>query len=303
MQNEIVLVDNNSTEESGVRQYLDTITGNANTVNVIRQYNSKNLGVGAGRNSGLIQANGDFLATIDDDVLIPDHWDVKLAEACTMIPKLGITGVNVEPVKYPVQTINGIRVRPKNGNLGGACLCLPRRILSSIGYYRVFGQYGLEDSDYYVRLKVAGLMSAYIEPKGIHLDTDKDKAYRAAKTRAQTKGSIQIRSFAAAKAYYEKTRNVYVPYTPYDPDAPEWSNFESMDGTLTAKIDLRKLLDLFDFTKGMKLGNKTELIKSDSEFLINSGAETRKLTEEQYNILITKFEEFNILYSKQTNLG
>jgi GT2 family glycosyltransferase len=231
---ELILVDNNSAPESGVKDYLASVnTSNTNAKEVKYVFNNKNLGVAGGRNSGLVVANGDYLVTIDDDVKVPDKWDVLLKQACDKVAKLGITGVSVEPIKYPIKVINGVRIRPKTvGNLGGACLCIPRRVFRSVGYYRIFGQYGLEDSDYFVRLNHLGLMSAYIEPKGIHLDTDADKAYRAAKDRAHKKRSPQLCAFAAAKAEYQKTGNVYVPNIEYDPDDPKWSNFEKFDGLI-----------------------------------------------------------------------
>src|SRR5690606_38058673 len=128
-------------------------------------FNNKNLGVAGGRNSGLVKANGDYLMTIDDDVWVPDNWDKLMAQACDRIPKLGITGVNVEPHNYPIKELNGARVRPKAGNLGGACLCLPRRVFKRVGYYCAFGQYAHEDAEMYFRLTGLGLVSAYIVPK------------------------------------------------------------------------------------------------------------------------------------------
>lgn len=250
---EFIFVDNGS--EDGTREYLKDMETKTNAEKVTYVFNDKNLGVAGGRNSGLVHAKGDYLVTIDDDVLVPDNWDVHMAEACDKIPKLGITGVNVEPFKFPVQEINGVRVRPKiTGNLGGACLCLPKRIFKRVGYYRVYGQYGLEDSDMFVRLNQLGLMSAYIEPKGTHLDTDQDKVYRKVKNRAHMKKSAPLKAFAKAKLGYQKTGNVFVPYIPYNPDDVQWKEFERFDDTIKAKKDLREIFDSFEETKGIRLG-------------------------------------------------
>jgi hypothetical protein len=243
------------------------------------------------------------LVTIDDDVLVPDKWDVLMAEACDKIPKLGITGVNVEPVNYMIRDINGIKVRPKtNGNLGGACLCLPSRVFKRVGYYRIYGQYGLEDSDMFVRLTKLGLLGAYIVPHGVHLDKDKDKVYRKVKTRAHLKGSRQLRAFASAKVEYEKTGNVYVPDIVYDPDGIEWKDFESLDGTITAKADIREIVDAFKETKGMLIGNKLEIsMKLDRqdancEYYIDTGAENRKLDKSIVSALIKLFKDSSVLF-------
>jgi len=214
---ELIFVDNGSVD--GTREYLKDMEHKTNAEKVIYVFNDKNLGVAGGRNSGLVHASGDYLVTIDDDIIVPDKWDVLMADACDKIPKLGITGVNVEPFKFPMQVINGVQVRPKEGNLGGACLCLPRRIFKRVGYYNYFSTYGHEDAAMYYRLKSLGLMSAYIKPKGIHLDTDADKAYRAAKNDAHKRGSVQLRALSAYVKKMRETGEVYVPFDPnYDPE-------------------------------------------------------------------------------------
>lgn len=213
---ELILVDNNSTEESGVRQYLDTVKGNEKTVDIIRVYNKKNFGVGGGRNTGLLRATGDYLTTIDDDVLVPSSWDVLMAEACDKIPKLGITGVNVEPTNYPIKEINGIKVRPKKNNLGGACLCMPKRVSKRVGFHNCFNLYGHEDCSMYYRLAKLGFISAYIVPRGKHLDTDADLEYRKVKNDAHRKGSAQLKELSAYLMYMRKTGDVYVPFDPDD---------------------------------------------------------------------------------------
>jgi glycosyltransferase involved in cell wall biosynthesis len=213
---ELILVDNGS--KDGTREYLKSMENKTNAKKVTYVFNDKNLGVAGGRNSGLAVASGDYLVTIDDDIVVPEKWDICMAEACDNIPKLGITGVNVEPFKFPVQTINGVRVRPKTGNLGGGCLCLPRRVFKTVGYYNYFSTYGHEDCAMYYRLVQIGLMSAYIVPKGVHLDKDADKAYRKAKNDAHKKSSLQLRALSAYLANMRKTGNVYASFDPnFDP--------------------------------------------------------------------------------------
>ncbi len=214
---ELIFVDNGSVD--GTREYLKDMENKTNAEKVICVFNDKNLGVAGGRNSGLVCASGDYLVTIDDDIIVPDKWDILMAEACDKIPKLGITGVNVEPFKFPVQTIGGARVRPKQGNLGGACLCLPKRVFKRVGYYNYFSTYGHEDAAMYYRLTTLGLLSAYIEPKGVHLDVDADKAYRQAKNDAHRKGSVQLQALSAYVRKMRETGDVYVPFDPnYDPE-------------------------------------------------------------------------------------
>jgi len=218
IKHELIFVDNNSTEESGVREYLLSMKNKTNAERVEYVFNDRNFGVGGGRNTGLMCAKGEYLVTIDDDVLVPDKWDVLLAEACDKVVGLGITGINVEPFKFPVKVISGVRMRPKAGNLGGACLCLPRRVFKRLGYYMAENIYGQEDVEMRCRLDLAGLLSAYIEPKGIHLDKDELKAYREVKNNAHVRGSIQISALAQFRrkliAQHQETGSLYVPFNP-----------------------------------------------------------------------------------------
>lgn len=218
MRHEIIFVDNGSVD--GTREYLKSMEHKTNAERIVYVFNQKNMGVAGGRNSGLVKASKDYsyLTTIDDDILVPPRWDVLMAEALDKVPGIGITGVNVEPFKFPVRIINGARVRPKNGNLGGGCLCIPRRVFVSIGYYNYFSVYGHEDCAYYYRLKQIGLSSAYIEPKGIHIDVDADLDYRKAKNNAHKKKSIQLCALAGYLSEMRTTGNVYVPFDPdYNP--------------------------------------------------------------------------------------
>ena len=215
---ELILIDNNSTEESGVRQYLSSVKGNTHTKEIKLVFNDRNFGVGGGRNMGLLRATGEYLCTIDDDVLVPDKWDLLIAEACDKIPKLGITGVNVEPIKFPVKIINGVKMRPKSSNLGGACLCLPRRVFKHVGFYMAENIYGMEDVEMRCRLDLAGLISAYIVPKGVHMDNDSLKEYRKVKNDAHARGSKQTSALSRFRRklgeQFKKTGSLYVPFNP-----------------------------------------------------------------------------------------
>ena len=163
------------------------------------------------------------MVTLDDDVLLPPRWDILISEACNKVPKLGITGVNVERNKYPVKNINGARVQVKSvGNLGGACLALPRKMFEIIGYYG-FGNgilYGHEDAFVRYKMDILKLMSVYIEPMGVHLDKDLDKNYRVAKNNAHAKGSIQLQELSRSVLEMRKTGNVYTSYISPDKYSP-----------------------------------------------------------------------------------
>jgi GT2 family glycosyltransferase len=217
----LILVDNNSAKKTGVKDYLHSITRqNTNAEDVLYVDNFTNLGVSGGRNSGIYAVEQskykyNVIFNIDDDVLVPDNYDKKIMEICNKVPKIGLTGVNVENTKYPIKNINGVDVQIKSiGNLGGAALALPYRVFKRVGYYG-FGKgtiYGHEDSFLRSKLDILGLISAYIPGKGIHLDKDKDKKYRLAKNNAHRKKSIQLMELSKAVIEMRKTKNIYTPY-------------------------------------------------------------------------------------------
>lgn len=219
----LTLVDNNSDPSSGIKDYLLSITeSTSNAKKVVHVFNKKNMGVAGGRNSGIytVESLGlapHYLFNIDDDILVPDNYDKMIIEVCDKIPKIGITGINVEPTKYPLKNMNGVMVQHKNvGNLGGAALAIPRRVFNIVGYYG-FGRgslYGHEDSFMRRKLDVLGLLSCYISSKGVHLDTDADKKYRIEKNKAHSGGSVQLRELSRAVKELINTKNVYTPFVP-----------------------------------------------------------------------------------------
>lgn len=210
---EFIFVDNNSTDASGVRQYLLSLENKTNAKRVRYVFNKSNLGVAGGRNTGLRIAAGDYLMTIDDDVLVPDDYDKCLIEVCDNVPDLGITGVCVEkPKRTGIQNINGIDVRVKMGNLGGACLCMPRRVFNQVGYFRADFVYGIEDVDMYLRLNILRLKGVYIMPLGKHIDKRENISYEKLKRFTHKKHSKPFRKIGANATAYKKTKEVYIPY-------------------------------------------------------------------------------------------
>jgi len=213
VKHEFIFVDNNSTDESGVKQYLKSLEHKTNAERVTCVFNKRNLGVAGGRNTGLRIARGDYLLTIDDDVLVPDYYDGYLIEACDKIPELGITGVCVEKLKrVATQEINGIKFRVKQGNLGGACLCMPRRVFNRVGYFRPDFVYGIEDVDMYLRLHTLRLKSLYIYPLGKHIDKRDNTKYEKLKRAAHKRSSSSFRKIGSNATTYKKTKQVYIPY-------------------------------------------------------------------------------------------
>lgn len=207
---EFIFVDNGSID--GTREYLLSLEHETNAEKITYIFNDRNFGVAGGRNSGLRVASGEYLMTIDDDILVPHGYDKYFVEACNKINKLGITGINVEKKKYRYVVLDGVDMVVKHGNLGGACLCMPRRVFEKVGYFSPDFVYGGEDCDMYIRLKRLGLISAYIPLHGDHIDENLNAAYAQIKKRMHSEGSKPFNQVGNNEVRYKKTQNVYVPY-------------------------------------------------------------------------------------------
>jgi GT2 family glycosyltransferase len=208
---EFIFVDNGSID--GTKEYLRGLEGKTNAVRIQCVFNESNYGVAGGRNSGLLVANGDYLMTIDDDILVPDNYDGYVIEACDKISNIGIVGISVEKKNYGIQEIDGINVRIKKGNLGGACLCMPRKVFDKVGYFSPDFVYGGEDCDMYIRLRIINLISVYVLPKALHIDKNENKQYKAIKKFAHNPRSKSFRKVGDNQIKYKKTRDVYIPYS------------------------------------------------------------------------------------------
>jgi len=210
VEHEFIFVDNGSVD--GTREYLKSLEHSTNAKKVKYVFNNRNFGVAGGRNIGLKVAEGDYLMTIDDDIIVPDNYDGYMIEVCDKISNLGITGISVEKKTYLIKNIDGVEVQVKKGNLNGGCLCMPRRTFEKVGYFYVMGAYGGEDCDMYVRLKYLKLLSVYIVPKGLHIDKRENKDYEKLKKHCHTPRSKVFHKVGDNEVMYKKTKKVYVPY-------------------------------------------------------------------------------------------
>jgi len=140
--------------------------------------NTKNLGVAFAANQGWAAgAKSHFLKIDNDIVFVKTGWLARLAEACDALPDLGAIAYNFETTSYSIQVVNGLRVRPKRGNVGGACVMIPERVHRQVGYWcEDYWPYSEEDSDMYVRLKLLGLRSYYLEDEDVGLHLPEGKA-------------------------------------------------------------------------------------------------------------------------------
>ena len=103
----LVVVDNAS--KDGTVEYLNNFCNSIKKDDFkfrIKE-NSENKGIGIGRNQCLAICDTPpfdtkWLATLDNDVLVPDGWLTECINIITANPQYGSIGVNMENTQYPI---------------------------------------------------------------------------------------------------------------------------------------------------------------------------------------------------------
>jgi GT2 family glycosyltransferase len=213
---ELIIVDNASSDETVdfLKNLLSSKDKNEYYQGAKLLCNSENYGIAIGRNQTLLLAgNSDWYATLDNDVILPENWLGKCTSIMTENSKYGMIGVNFENVKYPLVDVGQYQVQhKKEGNLGTACMVFSKKVHKMIGFFndRDYGKYGLEDSDYGFRARVAGFQLGYINDEGVHLGEDgQDKGeYRKFKTEEHNK--FLQKFYGNCKLYYNNSKPIYL---------------------------------------------------------------------------------------------
>lgn len=167
----ITVVDNSS--QDGTQEYLKQLHKTGIVKNLILL--AQNVGIAKASNLAWLQEPELlYYLKYDNDIVVQkNNWLSALVTVIDAIPELGAIGYNFEPISYPLQVVNEQKIRVKEeGNIGGACFLIPKRTQDILGYWcEDYGLYGFEDVDYSFRIKLAGLLNAYMEDEeiGIHL--------------------------------------------------------------------------------------------------------------------------------------
>jgi glycosyltransferase involved in cell wall biosynthesis len=208
---ELIIVDNGSTD--GTEDYLNELP-KSNNFKI--QLNRENKGIAIGRNQGLKLSEGEWLSTIDNDVLVPYNWLGQCIDILKHNPKYGMIGVNFEGVNYPIVNLNGYEFQNKQqGNLGTACTVFNRKFHKMLGFFNTEypgNKYGMEDSDFGMRARVIGYNLGYLKENGTHLgEGEFDKGeYREFKTESHNKN---LKTFQEnCRLYFQGKKPVYIPY-------------------------------------------------------------------------------------------
>jgi GT2 family glycosyltransferase len=188
----LVIIENNS--QDGTRDYLDKMEYPSQLKKFILVKNEDNLGIAIARNQGLVEADKlgtKWYCTLDNDVEMPEGWLGECVNILSANKSYAGIGCNMEEKPYPLVTKNGFTFQDKpKGNLGTACMVFPKAIHNMLGFFNTeYGKYGLEDSDFGMRVRACGFKLGYIERMGTHFgvgDADKGE-YRKYKTETHNK--------------------------------------------------------------------------------------------------------------------
>lgn len=149
---ELVVVDNASAD--GTREHLERLVAKHPTFTLV--INERNLGVGAGRNSGWERTTRPFVVTLDEDTRITTGQLVELTDELRARPDMGImTPVLVHPENGRLQT--PVLDTPRRAtNFHGACYATRREVIDAVGMHDPDCDFGGEELDLSIRVRAAG---------------------------------------------------------------------------------------------------------------------------------------------------
>lgn len=211
----LIIVDNGSSD--GTVEYLNSL--NKNIFNDIHiNFEQKNKGIAIGRNIALKIAiekyKSNWFATIDNDVIVPYGWDIECINIIQSNPEYAAIGVNMENTQYPIVVLNNKTFQKKSqGNLGTACMIFSDKIQKMLGYFNTeYNKYGMEDSDFGMRIRVLGLQLGYIKEMGKHIGEGENDVgeYREFKNKHH-KENLQ-KFYENTRLYMAKKKSIYIPY-------------------------------------------------------------------------------------------
>lgn len=247
----ITVVDNASTD--GTREFLNMLKEKGVIKNLILL--DENVGVAKASNLAWMQEIGAaYYMKFDNDIVIQKtDWLKNMVDVADNVSDVGMVGYNFEPVSYPVSNLNGFNVRIKKpGNLGGACVLIPKSTEKLLGYWcEEYGLYSEEDADYGYRIELSALLNVYMEDEniGLHLPAGKaaridqddnyiakdgleeevHKEYRQWKDEQRNfvvDGGLREKNF---KAYREKTKPTFMPPSYYNKYNKKYSNADKQN--------------------------------------------------------------------------
>lgn len=159
---ELLVLDNGSTDKRAI-EYLSKIAD-------VFISEKQNIGVAKGFNKLLRKATGQYIALIDNDILLNKGWLKDLLYFNKQIKNSGISAIHcvLEKGEY-----NGNVFLPPNGIVYSTRFFNRAFLNNAGGFDETISIYGYEDSQYCIRSVVGGYMNYYIpNQSSIHLGED-----------------------------------------------------------------------------------------------------------------------------------
>lgn len=182
----VMITDNGSKEEKIIRWVEKRAD--------LPIFNKENVGNAEALNYMLMASIGqgyDVICKLDNDIELPKNW-LKKAVQALKDQQVGLVGFHCVATK-PEAKYNANGVNLLIGSNVFSCWVFHRRLVGEIGYFSTFSKYGLWDSDYNKRARLAGFINGYIEGmdsehKG-H-DVEENSPYRKMKDEELKKAEI-----------------------------------------------------------------------------------------------------------------
>ncbi len=178
---EVIVIDNGSTD--GSVEYLESL----DWINLIK--NTENIGVPRARNQGLAKANGEYIVSMDNDVITTPGWlDTFINYASKLSPQAALFGPRTNFISGP-QMVNSVDYKSVEEldqfslewrkkaegklhfilRLVGFCLFMRRKLLDHIGGFDTsFGLFGFEDDDFSFRSRLKGFENIVVNEVFVH---------------------------------------------------------------------------------------------------------------------------------------
>jgi GT2 family glycosyltransferase len=110
-------------------------------------------------NLGILAASSDGVVLLNDDALLKTPGGFSLLEReCQLHPEFGIIASTCNNVGNRAQCPRGVGLREEGRTVCFVCVYIPRRTIDAVGLLdERFVKYGLDDDDYSLRVRKAGL--------------------------------------------------------------------------------------------------------------------------------------------------
>lgn len=159
----ITVIDNGSTDNT--QDYLKELRGEGKIDTLILL--KENIGIAKAQNIGWkLFEDTPYTGKIDNDIVFNKKgWLDAIINTFVYTDKIGALGYQCadDGANYPIVEENGIKYKSKQGNLGGACCFIPKKIIDIIGFFNEnLGLYGEEDCLIGEKVMIAGYRNAYM---------------------------------------------------------------------------------------------------------------------------------------------